>query len=229
MVEILYDKIRSHKNFVTRSVLQCMGAAAFLLATKVITEYDWDGGDPGLLIAADLTDGACSKKVVREMVADMLKTTDWRTCYEVQKRLGDEIAKGNIPFDKPEHRLWTAAEAHEQGAVPSVPLTSAQLRTHQRRYDAGRKIVPTGWRKMKSRKTNVEYYRNIANPKRAQFENPILEGAWYQSSPGSETWIEGASPDTKTALAAVLAPPLVPLRRKKSAISEMVDRYKDKH
>ena len=227
MVEILYDKIRSHKNFVSRRVLQCMGIAAFLVAGKAITEYDWDGGDPWLATGAYLTDGACSKEVVAAMELDMLKTTDWRTCYKVQKRLGDEIAKGNIPFDAPEHRLWTAAEVHEQGVVPHITLTPAQLRTHQRRYDAGRKIVPAGWEKVKSRKTGEEYYRNIANPKIAQFEHPILEGTWYQSSPGSETWIEGASPDTKTALAAVFAPPPppVPLRRKKSAISEMVDQY----
>ena len=234
--EILYDKIRANKNFVDMNMLRCMAVAAAVVATKVILELDWGYTATALADALHYAP-VCSLRRLGAMEYDMLTTTDWRTCYEVQKRLGDEIAKGNIPFDNPEHRLWTAAEAHEQGVVPHITLTPAQLRTHQRRYDAGRKIVPTGWRKMKSRKTSEEYYRNITNPTRAQFEHPMLAGAWYQSSPGSETWIEGASPNTKAALSTALStalsppapapapPPRPPLRRNKSVISTMVDRF----
>jgi len=185
--EILYDKIRSNKNFINKSRLQCMGITAVIVAMKVILEYDWSFTENDLKFAKYITDRSCSRQVVKAMEMDMLKTTNWRSCYEVQKRLG----RGNIPHGP---TLMTAKEAHKDGVVSKIKLAPEQLERHQLRYDIGRKILPEGWGMRRSTTTGKPFFYEKQN-RHTQYEHPMLEGNWHQQSPGSEIWEEGGKLD----------------------------------
>ena len=89
--EIFYDKIQENKNFVDPSMVQCMASAAVMVALKVFLEYDWSSTKLNKNFPKEMefwTDGACSAKLLSQMEWDILKTTKFRTCYNVQKKLG---------------------------------------------------------------------------------------------------------------------------------------------
>ena len=90
--EILYDKIRSNKNFVDITMLECMGVSALIIACRLIMDFDWaydsKWNKQGSKFTKWSSFGYCSKSTLYQMEFDMLETTDWRTCYKVQKRLG---------------------------------------------------------------------------------------------------------------------------------------------
>jgi hypothetical protein len=115
--EIFYDKIRSNKNFVDPSIVQCIVSAAVMIALKVFLEYDWGSYKLDVdfsKVMASRTTGTCSAKLIREMEWDILTTTNWRTCYNVQKRLG------HIPV-------------HEGDSAPRMLLLPTQMKEHHHR------------------------------------------------------------------------------------------------
>ncbi len=99
--EILYDKIRANRNFVHEKVLQCMAVAALILAAKVVLQYDAIDDRGILRYYAYLTAGACEVGQIEKMEADMLKTTNWIACYNVQKRTGNIPGTGKKTIIKP--------------------------------------------------------------------------------------------------------------------------------
>lgn len=106
--EMLYDKIRSHQNYVDISLLQCMGIACVVVAMKLILQVDalWEKNLTNT--ASDIVDGQCSVDTINEMILDILETTNYQGCYEVRRRLNDAGNPG-----KDEGR--GADTAHEKG------------------------------------------------------------------------------------------------------------------
>ena len=86
--EIMYLKLRQHKNFVQTDTIQCIGCASMIIAMKVFLEYDWGNMENIIDHIHLITDEHCKKKLLLDMENDLLETTDWKTCYKTQKRLG---------------------------------------------------------------------------------------------------------------------------------------------
>ena len=99
--EILYDKIRANRNFVHTKVLRCMAVAALVLAAKVVLQYDAFNDYDVLRFYAQLSPPRCKVGQIEKMEADMLKTTNWIACYNVQKRTGNIPGTGKKTIIKP--------------------------------------------------------------------------------------------------------------------------------
>ena len=189
--EIFYDKIRSHKNYINISVTQCMTIASLFIAAKVILEYDWTSPTESWWMekATEFDNNSCSIKQLKQMEMDLLKTTDWRTCYEVQKRLGE----GNIPHGPGLLKRDSLSFAPQVSRLKlSNILSPEQLQKHQQRYDIVAGIAPKGWKKMPSRRSPLggQYYFNPTT-KVTTWTNPLSKGNWKQTAP--QKWTKNTS------------------------------------
>ena len=93
--EILHNIINQHNNYVDISVLPCMTMASSILATKVIFSFDWGWAESAAMkignqiIKSWDTPGHCPIEHLKAIELDVLLSTDWKPCYDVQKKYGN--------------------------------------------------------------------------------------------------------------------------------------------
>jgi len=117
-IEIIKDKIKTLGNVIDSRTKTCLHIAAFLLACKVILQYDHSQYDSRDFIVDMLyiINSNCNVNQIEKMELDLLHTTNWRTCYKTQLR------HGNIPLKN-------------KNKARRLQLYGKLLRVHQKRFD----------------------------------------------------------------------------------------------
>ena len=94
-LEMLFDKIRYHRNLVDATLLPCMTIACVIVAMKLILQYDAITREKNLIKYTAQFFDECSVKTIIEMEIDILETTNYQGCHEVRRRLKDAKNPGD--------------------------------------------------------------------------------------------------------------------------------------